>query len=124
MSNNDAVVISSTYIGPTNDETSVPTHSVVIFRKHEKHYASYYKSEQRRPLIWVQPISPQPPKFDPQILLSEEQVQQFRAFEENFLDLSINDNLKYQATANNSIRLNGKNISFYSKGYVGLLLWN
>jgi len=119
MSKKDTIVISSTYFGNTNGETLIPTHTLVIFRKRKKYFASYYKTKHKETFLNLQST-----KYESQILLSVGQVQQFREFEEKILNMSINDNLKYEATAKNSIRLNGKNISFYSIGYVSLLLWN
>ena len=122
MGKKDSFVISSTYYGITNGGTIVPTHTVVIFRKRKKYYASYYKSEQRG--LSIPAISIKGSKHKPQILLTEEQVKRFRQFEVNFLKLSINDNLSYEVNTKNNIWINGKNISFDSKGYIALLLWN
>ena len=79
MNKKDTVVISSTYFGNTNGETMIPTHTVVIFKKHKKYYASYYKTEQRE-LIIAYAI----PKFETQIVLSEEQLQRFRKLKKIF----------------------------------------
>lgn len=124
LNKKDTIVMSSTYHGNTNDETIIPTHTVVIFKKNKKYYASYYKSEQSGPQIAIQPFSHQQPKFDPQISLSEKQVQQFIEFEEDLLNRSINDNLNYEVNSKNNIWISGKKISFYSKEYITLLLWN
>lgn len=115
----DTVVISSTYFGNTNGETMIPTHTVVIFKKHKKYYASYYKTEQRELIIEYASS-----KFETQIVLSDEQLQRFRKFEENFLEMSINDNLNFEVNSKNHIWFHEKEISFDSKGYIALLLWN
>jgi len=122
MGKKDSFVISSTYFGITNGGTIVPTHTVVIFRKRKKYYASYYKTEQKG--LSIPAISTKSPKHKPQILLTEEQVHRFRQFEVNFLKLSINDNLSYEVNTKNNIWINGEKISFDSKGYIALLLWN
>ncbi len=38
--------------------------------------------------------------------------------------VSINNNFNYYDGVKNSIMLNGKTITFYSKWYSSLLLWN
>jgi hypothetical protein len=119
MNKKDTVVINSTYFGNTNGQSIIPTHTVVIFKKHKKYYASYYKTEQRELIIEYTN-----PKFETQIVLSEEQLQQFRKFEENFLEISINDNLNFEVNSKNHIWIHDKIISFGSKDYVALLLWN
>jgi len=123
MRKRDTIVITSTYFGPTNDATFRPTHTLVIFRKQKKYYASYFRIEQIGPPI---PIinSLYIPKYETQILLTEEQIEKIKEFENNFLKLSINDNLNYDVSAKNKIWFKGKNISFYSREYVSLLLWN
>ncbi len=120
----ESIVFTSKYIGTTTGETLIPTHTVVIFKRRGKYYASYYKIEQIETNIMVPNYTFQKPLFEPQLLLTEKQIQQIEEFEGTLSKLSINDNLKYEATSINSITLNGKRISFHSKGYVSLLLWD
>ncbi len=115
----DTVVFSSRFFGNTDGETILPTHTVVIFKKRKKYYASYYKTMQRELIMDFFY-----PKFETQIALSYEQLQLIRKFEENLLEMSINDNLNIEVNSKNHIWIHDKKISFDSKGYTALLLWN
>lgn len=122
MEKRDTIVISSSYYGNTHDESIITAHTVVIFKKRKKHYASYYKTEQREPKIDLNPT--RFPNIKAQILLSDRQVQLFREFEQNLPKMSINDNLSYEINSKSSIWFNGKKINFYTNNYIALLLWN
>lgn len=125
MGKKDTLIISSTYFGMTHEESIIPTHTLVLTRKRKKYYASYYNFEQRGIMgLDFSLISEKNGDYENRILLTEDQVLQFRDFEKKLLDLSINDNLSEQINSKNYIWINTTKIDFDSKGYVALTLWN
>lgn len=123
---NDTIIISSTYFGPTNEDTDITTHSLTIIRKKEKYFAAYsqssYKASQLR--IQIQPNVSTYPTDEPLLQLSKEQVLKLKELEGSFYKYSVNDNLNNYISSSNSVWINGKEISFYASSYVALLLWN
>lgn len=128
MKKRDTLYISSTYCGNTHEMMPIPTHTLVIIKNHDKYYASYYKQIRYEMQIVILPkngYGGQIPKTDQQILLNEKQLQLIRQFEDNLVNIAIDDNLGYEAMAHSSIGLSGRKfISFYTKNYVSLNLWN
>lgn len=126
MKEKDTLVITSTYVGNTYEGMLIPSHTVVIFKNQNKYYASYINNEYRQGHFQfrVATESFKTPKYESQISLNEEGIEKIKEFDANLLMVSINDNYNYYAGVKNSIMLNGKNITFYSKWYASHLLWN
>lgn len=117
----DTLLLRSTYFGPTNGATSIPSYTVIIFKNRKKYYASYGESAH-----YSHQVQPQPryfPAVEPQMVLSEAQVQRLKAFEKEFLTYAIRDNLNYEAQATNFMWHKEKRVHFYSEKYLALLLW-
>ncbi|MNJ86461.1 hypothetical protein D3C87_39570 [compost metagenome] len=126
MKEKDTLVIISTYVGNYYEGMLIPSHTVVIFKNQNKYYASYINSEYRQGDVEfvVATKSFKMPKYESQISLNEEGIEKIKAFDANLSMVSINDNFNYYDGVKNVIMLNGKNITFNSKWYSSLLLWD
>lgn len=130
MGKKDILVFSSTYFGITNDDTIIPTHITAIYKKGKKFYVSYIKNEHKSfqiSYIDVLPTGSFKSKFvlpESKYLLTEEQLELIIKFEKNLWKMATDNNLGNGLTAKSSIKLNNKEIRFYSKGYISLALWN
>ena len=126
MKEKDTLVITSTWDGNYYEGMLIPSHTVVIFKNQNNYYASYINSEYKQGDVQsiVTTKSFKMRKYESQLLLNEEGIEKIKAFDANLFMVSINNNFNYYDGVKNSIMLNGKTITFYSKWYSSLLLWN
>lgn len=126
MKEKDTLVITSTWDGNYYEGMLIPGHTVVIFKNQNNYYASYINSEYKQGDVQsiVTTKSFKMRKYESQLLLNEEGIEKIKEFDANLFMVSINNNFNYYDGVKNSIMLNGKTITFYSKWYSSLLLWN
>ncbi len=120
----DTLFISSIYAGNTTTSlsTTIPMHILKIYRKRNKYFCAYGKTEvySSQPMIYGYNIN-----YETPIRLTEEQLNLVRTFETELWKSAVN-NSEYEInlTTNSIISVGGKNLAFHSKGYISLALWN
>ena len=126
MKEKDTLVITSTYVGNTYEGMLIPSHTVVIFKNNHNYYASYFNNEYRQRIGQFTTLTEtyKMPHYESQLSLDEEGIEKIREFDAHLSRGSINNNLNDYPVVRNSIVLNGETITFYSKWYPSLLLWN
>jgi len=131
MKNNDYIKLISRYNGMTNMQTMIQIHSLIIVKKRGNYYALYQQSvtnEQglRFGDIQLQPVKEKKIKIDENYLkLTNEQLRTIEEFWNNmhiyWLD---NDSSGSYIPSQTIIYDKNGHISFQSKKYISVLLWN
>lgn len=122
LEDNDTLLISSKYIGNTGPLTPLTTHFLMIWHFEDDYYASF-ATRARYPNQVLVPEDLKDP-FGDSILLSMEHLKLIKTFESDIENLVDNKyNLHHENTLT-TVKVNAKTISFYSKGYLSLMIWN
>lgn len=120
MNNHDTLTIQSDYFGVTHEMMTTPIYTLRIIRSKNIYFADFIE-QQNRPFRVRPKIEESSPSQ--RLLLTDEQIQIFRNYEDNFLKQSDAADLG-GAHSSNTIQLNGKTVSFMTQRYISLLMWN
>lgn len=136
MKNNDFIVFSSCYFGPTNAESILPIYTLTILKKRGNFYAAYSKSTTNeqgfvlRERIYPTIPSPYNKKnkiklTDAYCKLTDKDVQLIQEFENDIGNLVLDDYTKTEfMVSTSSIFYKDGYTSFLAKGYISTLLWD
>lgn len=122
LNENDTLLITSEFIGNTGPLTPLTTHFLKIWRFEDGYYACFATTK-RYPNHILLPEDYKVP-FGDSILLTKKHIKFIKNFEEGIENLVDNRYNLYHENSLTTIEMNKKTISFYSKGYMSLIIWN
>lgn len=122
LNENDTLLITSKFIGNTGPLTPLTTHFLKIWCFEDNYYASFATTKWYPNHIMIPEDFKDP--FGDSILLTKKHIKFIKNFEEGIENLVDNRYNLYHENSLTTIEMNKKTISFYSKGYMSLIIWN